>query len=78
MEFSETVCVDLTTGIQFVSGTDNYTGGTGQFAGATGTSTWSGTVTVLYDDGAGNFFGEFSITLEGTINALNAGNGKDD
>jgi hypothetical protein len=78
VEFSETVCIDLTTGIQFVSGTENFTGGTGQFVGATGTDTWSGTATILYDDGAGNFFGEFTVTVAGAIIVpANVGHGKD-
>jgi hypothetical protein len=79
VEFSHTICVDLTTGIQFLSGTDTITGGTGRFAGATDSDTWNGTAKGLFDDGAGNFFGEFSLTLEGAIiTPANDGHGKDD
>ena len=64
---SETICFDPITTIQFFSGAENITGGTGRFAGATGSDTFSGTARTLFEDAAGNFFGEFSGTLEGTI-----------
>jgi hypothetical protein len=64
---SQTLCFDPTTTIQFYSGVENITGGTGRFAEATGSDTFSGTARTLFEDAAGNFFGEFSGTLEGTI-----------
>ena len=64
---SATLCFDPITTIQFFSGTENITGGTGRFAEATGSDTFSGTGKTLFEDAAGNFFGEFSGTLEGTI-----------
>ncbi len=64
---SETLCFDPSTEIQFFSGTDNITGGTGRFAEATGSITVSGTAKTLFEDAAGNFFGEFSGTFEGTL-----------
>jgi len=77
-EFSATTCFDPLTTIQFYSGSETYTGGTGQFTGAMGATTSSGTAKTLFDDGEGNFFGEFSITLEGTIIVpANGGHGHD-
>ena len=64
---SATLCFDPLTTIQFFSGAENITGGTGRFAGATGSNTFNGTATTLFDDGTGNFFGELSGTVEGTI-----------
>ena len=64
---SGTLCFDPLTTIQFFSGAENITGGTGRFAGATGSNTFNGTATTLFADGAGNFFGELSGTIEGTI-----------
>ena len=64
---SATLCFDPLTTIQFFSGAENITGGTGRFAGAAGSTTYSGTATTLFDDGAGNFFAELSGTIEGTI-----------
>jgi len=64
---SGTFCFDPLTAIQFFSGAENITGGTGRFAGATGSNTFNGTATTLFDDGTGNFFGELSGTVEGTI-----------
>ena len=66
-EVTETLCFDPATLIQFFSGTETITGGTGRFAGATGSDTFSGTAKTLFEDAAGNFFGEFSGTLEGTL-----------
>jgi hypothetical protein len=77
-EFSSTLCVDLDTSIQFYSWEDTITGGTGRFAGATGSNSGSGTAKVLYDDGAGNFFAEFTSSLKGTIIVpANGGQGHD-
>jgi hypothetical protein len=64
---SSTVCFDPITTVQFYSWVDNITGGTGRFAGATGSLTGSGTSRGLFDDGAGNGFGALSSTFEGTI-----------
>ena len=59
-----TLCYDPTTLIQFFSATENITGGTGRFAGATGFTTSSGTARTLFEDAAGNFFGEQSGVYE--------------
>ena len=64
---SLTLCFDLTTQIQFASGTANFTGGTGRFEGATGTFTFEATLRTLFEDAVGNFFGEQSGTTEGTL-----------
>ncbi len=72
-EYAATLCFDLTTTLQFYTWVDTITGGTGRFAGAAGSDTGSGTTKALYDDGAGNFFGEFSSTLEGTLTTPSKG-----
>jgi hypothetical protein len=64
---SLTLCFDPTAGIQFFHGTESITGGTGRFVGATGTSEFSGTAKTLFEDAAGNFFGEQSGTYTATI-----------
>jgi hypothetical protein len=64
---AETACYDLTTGILYKSGTSRVTGGTGRFAGATGTGTFEGTQWLLYIDGDGNAFAAQSGTGTGTI-----------
>jgi hypothetical protein len=64
---SGTICFDPATLIQFFSSTFAITGGTGRFEGATGTSESSGTAKTLFEDAAGNFFGEESGTTTGTI-----------
>ncbi|NOT58425.1 MAG: hypothetical protein HOP18_27840 [Deltaproteobacteria bacterium] len=64
---SSTLCFDPITTLQFYSWVDNITGGTGRFAGATGSITGSGTAKTLFDDGAGNFLAAISSTAEGTI-----------
>jgi len=75
---SAVLCFDPITTIQFYSWVDNITDGTGRFVGATGSSTGSGTTKVLFDDGAGNFFAEFSSKIEGTIiTPSNDGHGQD-
>jgi hypothetical protein len=75
---SATLCFDPITSIQFYSWVDNITGGTGRFVGATGSNTGSGTTTVLFGDAEGNFFAEFSSSLEGTIiTPSNGGHGHD-
>ena len=61
------LCFDPSTTVQFFSGADDITGGTGRFAGAAGSITYSGTATTLFVDGAGNFFAELSGAIEGTI-----------
>ncbi len=65
--FTETVCFDPITGIQFFSGTVTFTGGNGKYEGATGTGTFEGTGTTLFADAAGNFFGQFSEEFSSTI-----------
>jgi len=70
---SSTVCLDLTNGIYYFSGAGVITGGTGRFAGATGSYTFKGSATDLYRDAAGNFFGEQSGTDEGAITILSTG-----
>ena len=55
------------TTIQFFSGTEIITGGTGKFAGATGSITFTGTATALSEDAAGNLFGPQSGEFTGTI-----------
>jgi hypothetical protein len=62
-----TLCFDPVTSISFFSTTNNITGGTGGFEGATGTSECEGTTKTLFDDGAGNQFGEQSGTCTATI-----------
>ena len=51
----------------FYTYTNKITGGTGRFAGATGTSEGQGTATLLFQDAAGNLFGagsgQYSTTL---------------
>ena len=64
---SITLCFDTVTGTQFFSGAQNITGGTGRLVGATGSFTFSGTATTLFEDAAGNFFGQESGTVNGTI-----------
>jgi hypothetical protein len=61
---SQTICFDPSTGIQFFSRTENIP--TGRFAGATGSPTFNRTAKILFQDAAGNFFGELSGTSEGT------------
>jgi len=78
-EFSATICFDPITTIQFYSGTENFTGGTGRFTGATGSTKVSGTAKTLFSDADGNFFGEASVTPEGTIIVpSNGGHDKED
>ncbi len=67
VETSATICFDPITQIQFFSGTTENIGGTGRFEGATGTGEFSGTAKTLFEDAAGNFFGEQSGTFTGTI-----------
>ena len=62
-----TICFDPATSIQFFSVTSTITGGTGRFEGATGTGEGSGTAKTLFEDAAGNFFGEQSGTFTVTI-----------
>ena len=62
-----TLCFDPATSIQFFSVTNTITGGTGRFEGATGTGESSGTAKTLFEDAAGNFFGEQSGTATATI-----------
>ena len=71
---SETICFDPSTdpstgitGLQFGSLTVKITGGTGRFAGATGTIAYEGTAKEFFNDAAGNYFGELSGTFTGTI-----------
>jgi hypothetical protein len=64
---SETACYDTTTGVLYKSGTDEITGGTGRFAGATGQSRFEGTQWLLYIDGGGNAFAAQTGTATGTI-----------
>jgi len=64
---SGTICFDPVTLIQFFSVTIQITGGTGRFEGVTGTGENSGTAKTLFEDGAGNFFGELSGTYTETI-----------
>src|SRR5689334_23344234 len=45
---SSTICVDLSTGMQFFSTAIQITGGTGRFEGATGTGETSGTAQTLF------------------------------
>jgi|SwirhirootsSR3_FD_contig_31_6863542_length_835_multi_5_in_0_out_0_1 hypothetical protein len=66
-ETSGTICFDPATLIQFFSVTSEITGGTGRFEGATGTGEASGTAKTLFEDAAGNFFGEQSGTYTATI-----------
>jgi hypothetical protein len=63
----ETVCFDPTTGMQFKSGTDVITGGTGRFAGASGQTRFEGTQWPLYVDPAGNGFAAQEGRVSGTI-----------
>jgi len=64
---SETVCYDASTRMQFKSGTQNITGGTGRFAGAIGQLQFQGTQWVLYVDADGNGFAAQEGTVTGTI-----------
>ncbi len=64
---SETVCYDPSTRMHFKSGTDNITGGTGRFAGATGQLQFQGTQWLLYVDADGNGFAAQKGTVTGTI-----------
>ena len=64
---SETACYDTTTGVLYKSGTDEITGGTGRFAGATGQSQFEGTQWLLYIDAGGNAFAAQTGTSTGTI-----------
>jgi hypothetical protein len=64
---SATACFDPITSIEFYSWEDTITGGTGKFVGATGSSTGNGKTSALFGDTEGNFFAEFSSTIEGTL-----------
>lgn len=67
---SETSCLDSTTGIFHFSGETVVTGGTGKFAGATGSGQFSGENRHLFvypSDITGRYFGEENGTFEGTI-----------
>jgi hypothetical protein len=55
-----------------------YAGGTGRFAGATGSSVGSGVGAVLIEDLRGNSFGWFSNSFAGTITAPNLPSGGGD
>jgi hypothetical protein len=65
-----TVCVDLTSGVPpfNIIGTEhlNIMGGTGKFAGVTGTFTATDVGQTLSSDAAGHGFGWFSETFAGT------------
>jgi hypothetical protein len=61
------ICFDPTTELQFFTVEGRFTGGTGRFAGATGAATITGTAKTLFEDAAGNFFGEQHGTVEGTL-----------
>jgi hypothetical protein len=63
----ETVCFDPSTGVQFKSGTDKITGGTGRFVGATGQSQFQATQWPLYVDSDRNGFAAQENTATGTI-----------
>lgn len=65
---SATLCFDPITLVQFVSGTEIVTGGTGRFANVTGSLEFEGTAVTLFEDGVGNFFGQQSGVITGTIN----------
>ena len=64
---SQTTCIDLTTGIQSFTSTSVLDGGTGRFEGASGGGEATGTGLGTFDDGAGNFFGNFTETFEAKI-----------
>jgi hypothetical protein len=64
---SETVCYDPATRTQFKSGTQNITGGTGRFAGATGELRFEGTQWPLYVDPDGDGFAAQEGRVTGTI-----------
>lgn len=67
VQTSATICFDPLTEIQFFNATSENIGGTGRFVDATGTSECSGTAKTLFEDAAGNFFGEQSGTCTGTL-----------
>jgi hypothetical protein len=64
---SAILCFDPITLIQFFNGTEIIIGGTGKFAGATGSMTFTGTAMALSEDTAGNLFGPQSGEFSGTI-----------
>lgn len=64
---SATLCFDPITLIQFFSGTEIITGGTGKFAGAMGSIIFTGTAMTLSEDAAGNLFGSQAESLAGRL-----------
>lgn len=64
---TRTACIDLDTLIVSINETGEFTGGTGQFAQATGSWKITGTVKLWVVDPAIQFFGPFSGKLKGTI-----------
>jgi len=69
---AETQCFDPFTMTLFYSYTIQFTGGTGRFVGATGTSEGQGTATILFQDVANNMFGAGSGQYTTTLILLTA------
>jgi hypothetical protein len=63
----ETLCVDFSTGNHAGSASGSITGGSGKFAGATGTFTESFNGKTLSSDPQGHAFGWFQAELMGTM-----------
>jgi hypothetical protein len=63
----ETLCVDFSTGNHAGSASGSITGGSGKFAGVTGTFTESFNGKTLSSDSQGHAFGWFQAELTGTV-----------
>ena len=67
---NSTLCIDLSSGSPFnftLTNNETITGGTGKYAGATGTRTYAGNGQALTSDAAGNGLGWFALTFTETI-----------
>jgi hypothetical protein len=69
LEFTTaTLCFDPTIPASLANATLTVISGTGRFTNATGVLEFTGTAQPLFEDAAGNYFGQQNGTITGTIN----------